>query len=101
MGGGLRLGRGRRALRNGRCIRRELVVRYQKTEEDQESVTHPAFDGLHEMLAETMRTIADVFAKANKEQKSQVTQSKKRSRDAERKEPTQMKPADAKRPRVV
>ena len=79
-------------------FRRELVARYQKTEESEETVTHPAFDGLHEVLAETMRTIADVFAEANKEQ---VTQSKKRSRDAACKEAAQMMPDEMKRPRVV
>ena len=82
-------------------FRRELVVRYQRTEESQESALTPAFDGLHEMFAASVHAIADVFAQARKQHKLQATQSKKRSRDVERKDSTQRNTDDAKRSRVV
>ena len=81
-------------------FRRELVARYEETEKSEDAVKTPAFDGLHQMLAETMRTIADVIAKAEQEQQTPALQSKKKRRDAERDEPTAASPEDTKRPRV-
>ena len=82
-------------------FRRELVARYKQTEKTQDSVEHPAFDGLHKMLAETMRTIADVVAKAQTEQKPLASKPKKRSRDECNKGSVQTTADDAKRPRIV
>ena len=76
-------------------FRRELTARYTKTEESSESAATPAFDGLHEMLATMMRTIADVAVKAQQEQELFV---KKRARNDGGK--ASAAPTEAKRPRV-
>ena len=44
-------------------FRRELVARYEETEKTKESILKPTFAGLHEMLADSMRSIADVVTK--------------------------------------
>ena len=62
-------------------FRRELTARYERTEVDLEAMSKPAFDGLHELLADAMRTVGQVFTKAKKEQKLLATQSTKRMRD--------------------
>lgn len=91
-------------------FRRELVSRYEKTEESLESASDPAFGGLHDSLAESMRIIAGAFEKAQKAQTSRksrlsqkplVTQLKKRSRDVERKDPMKGKLDGNKRLRVA
>ena len=81
-------------------FRRELVAHYRKSEDTHEATAKPTFDGLHEILAESIRTISKVFARTQQERKTNST-SKKRARDAERRDSKQTISDDTKRPRVL
>ena len=82
-------------------FRRELTARYTKTEECQESMLKPAFDGLHGLLGVSIRAIADVFEREQKEQKLLATKAKKRVRHEQCRDPVQVKSDGSKRPRVA
>ena len=81
-------------------FRRELVAHYRKSEDTHEATAKPTFDGLHEILAESIRTISKVFARAQQERKTNST-SKKRARDAVCRDSKQTISDDTKRPRVL